>query len=87
MKNIFILIFVLIIVNLLATGSGAVFGSSVTGMEEEIVSLKEENEQMEIEISGLSSCTAIAEKIGDLGLSQTAMQPEKIKESAVALKP
>lgn len=87
MKKIFIVIFILIVVNLLAVGNGAVFGSSVSGMEESIGRLKKENEKMEIEISSLSSCTAISERARGLRLPQIVFQSEKIKESAVALKP
>lgn len=87
MKKILIVIIILIVVNLLAVGNGAVFGSSVSGMEERISLLQEENGRMEIEISSLSSCTAISERARELGLSQIAFQPGKIKETAVALKP
>lgn len=87
MKKISIVIFILIVVNLLAVGNGAVFGSSVSGMEERIVFLKQENEKIEIETSSLTSCTAISARARDLGLSQIAFQSEKIKETAVALKP
>ena len=87
MKKIFIVISILMVINLLAVGNGAVFGSSVSGMEERIGLLKEENEKMEIEISSLSSCTAISERARGLGLPQIAFQSGKIKETAVAIKP
>lgn len=70
----------LIAVQSIFIGKGAVFGSSVDQLEEEIGLLKEENQELEKQIVVLSSFSAVNEKIGSIDAILT-----KEKEKTVGL--
>lgn len=85
MKKIAFAFILCLILKLLLLGQGVLSGGTVAGLDEEILSLKEENLKLEAEIAQNLSYHHIAQKAAESGfvsLSELAK-----KDSSVALRP
>ena len=83
MKKFILVLLLGIATQFVFVSKGAVYGESVSGMEEKINLLKDQNQQLEIEIASLTSCSKIS---GETSEAIFSLSPKGSSDFSVALK-
>ncbi len=67
MKKLLLLITICLTAQFLLMSRLVVYGDSVSGLEDKISSLKEENQKLELSLASQISCSAIAQRAAEVG--------------------
>lgn len=85
MKKLFLLIILIIIAQFLLTSKTVTYGDSDQNLDQKIVSLKNNNQKLEIEIASNISCSALAKKVSENGLVKLTEIPSN-NDLSIALR-
>lgn len=85
MKKLFLLIILIIIAQFLLTSKTVTYGDSDQNLDQKIVSLKNNNQKLELEIASNISCSALAKKVSENGLVKLTEIPSN-NDLSIALR-
>lgn len=87
MRKILAILIVCIVTQFVFSSKGAVYGDSISNLEKKINYLRDENQQLEIEVATLTSCSKISETISiDDFLKTFSLSARSTEDFSVALK-
>lgn len=83
MKKIALILLIGTATQFVFVSKGAIYGESVSSMEEKIDQLKDQNQRLEIEVATLTSCTNISGETPEVIFS---LSPKRSSDFSMALK-